>query len=150
MDRTAQTLRAASALLFSGEFGRFLLAGGCAAATNFFSRFAWQQAMGFQQAVLAAYLTGFVLAFVLNRWFVFPASGKPIRQEMAWFLAFNVIAFLIVSAASGLFLRHLTGPWLSAQAAEALAHGLAIGLPVCINFVAHKFVTFAGPRRASA
>jgi putative flippase GtrA len=138
-----QPLARVRALFFTGEFGRFLMAGGVAASVNFFSRFAWQSALGFEAAVLAAYLTGFVVAFVLNRWFVFPASGKPIREEMAWFFGFNAAAFLIVWAVSGWLLANAFGHWLPTAPAQALSHGFGIAVPVCINFVAHKFVTFA-------
>ena len=77
----------------TGEFGRFLLAGGTAAAANFASRFAFQTVLGFHASVVAAYGVGFMTAFFLNRRFVFPASGKPMRQEMAWFFLFNALAF---------------------------------------------------------
>lgn len=126
----------------TGQFGRFLLAGGVAAAANFASRFAFQPFVGFSAAVAGAYAVGFFTAFFLNRRFVFPASGKPLRREMAWFFLFNLLAFPVVWVASILLREHLFGRWLAAPVAEALAHGIAILLPVFVNFAAHKLVTF--------
>lgn len=137
------SLRRLIGFYLTGEFGRFLLAGGTAAAANFASRFAFQPLLGFNASVVAAYGVGFLTAFFLNRRFVFPASGKPMRQEMAWFFLFNALAFPVVWVAS-LVLRDLVfGRFLPAAPAEALAHGLAILLPVAVNFAAHKLVTFA-------
>lgn len=127
----------------TGEFGRFLLAGGTAAAANFASRFAFQPLLGFNASVVAAYSVGFLTAFFLNRRFVFPASGKPMRQEMAWFFVFNALAFPVVWIASVALRDFVFGRFLPAAHAEALAHGIAILLPVAVNFAAHKLITFA-------
>lgn len=132
----------------SGVFLKFLLAGGLAALVNFASRFALQPAVGFDAAVALAYLVGFLTAFVLNRAFVFPRSGKPVRVEMAWFFLFNLIAFPVVVALSIGLRDYVFGRVLPRGPAEALAHACAILTPVAFNFAAHRLVTFGvrGPR----
>ncbi|HEY1944474.1 MAG TPA: GtrA family protein [Roseiarcus sp.] len=126
----------------TGQFGKFLVAGGLAAVANFASRFAFERSFSFWAAVSLAYLVGFATAFALNRLFVFPASDKPLHREIGWFFLFNLLAFpVVVAAAFGLdALFELFAPRFYAQAA---AHGVAIMLPVFVNFAAHKFITFA-------
>lgn len=120
----------------------FLIAGGCAALANFASRFAFEPSLGFRGAVAAAYGVGLVVAFTLNRAFVFPASGKPLHTEVGWFCLFNALAFPVVISASILLNAYAFGPLLPQGPSETLAHGIAILLPVFANFAAHKFVTF--------
>ena len=60
----------------SRQFLVFLLTGGIAAAVNFGSRILYNQWMGFSAAIVLAYITGMVTAFVLARLFVFRASVR--------------------------------------------------------------------------
>jgi putative flippase GtrA len=129
------------ALYFNGQFLKFLAAGGLAALANFASRFVFEWSMSYEAAVVMAYLVGFATAFTLNRMFVFPASSKPLRHEISWFFLFNVLAFPVVVGAAtvltGLFARYMVLGY-----AKTAAHGIAIMLPVFVNFAAHKFITF--------
>jgi putative flippase GtrA len=129
-------------LYLTGQFGKFLIAGGFAALANFVSRFAFEPWLGFWGGVVAAYGVGFFTAFILNKVFVFPASGKPLREEMGWFFLFNALAFPIVLGASVVLNAYVLGRWLPEKLSEAGAHGIAIILPVFVNFAAHKFITF--------
>lgn len=133
------------AFYLNGVFAKFLLAGGLAAAANFASRLALQPLTGFDAAVVLAYLIGFATAFVLNRAFVFPKSGKSLRQEMGWFFVFNLIAFPVVVVSAVLLRDHVFVHVLPRPLAETVAHGCAILVPVVFNFAAHRLVTF-GPR----
>jgi putative flippase GtrA len=139
MDSSLQRL---VSFYLTGQFGKFLVAGGFAALANFASRFVFERSVSFWAAVSLAYLVGFATAFVLNRLFVFPASEKPLHQEIGWFFLFNLLAFpVVVGAAFGL--DRLFEPFAPAFYAQAAAHGIAIMLPVFVNFAAHKFITFA-------
>ncbi|WP_165837224.1 GtrA family protein [Phenylobacterium hankyongense] len=145
---TAASFRRLVGFYFNGVFAKFLLAGGLAAAANFAARLVLQPWTGFAAAVVLAYLVGFVTAFVLNRAFVFPASGKPLRHEVAWFLVFNLIAFPVVVGVAILLRDHLFGRFLAPGPAETVAHACAILTPVVFNFAAHRLVTFrAGEAR---
>ncbi len=145
---TGSRMRKLLAFYWNGVFAKFLLAGGLAALANFASRLALQPFVGFNPAVALAYLVGFSVAFVLNRAFVFPASGKPIRQEMTWFFVFNLIAFPVVLGASVVLRDYVFAPVLPATLAETAAHGCAILVPVVFNFAAHRLVTFASASQA--
>ena len=140
-------MRRVISLYLTGEFGKFLLAGGTAAALNFASRFAFEPFMPFAAAVAAAYGVGVVTAFSLNRIFVFPASGKPLHHEMSWFFLFNLIAFPIVIGASA-GLSWIFGHVVPKPLAQAAAHAISIMLPAVANFAAHKFITFKVAKEA--
>ncbi|MFG1463245.1 GtrA family protein [Xanthobacter sp. DSM 24535] len=132
------------AFYMNGQFGKFLLAGGLAAGLNFGSRFIFDLFFNYWISVSLAYLVGFFTAFTLNRLFVFPASGKALHREMAWFFLFNALAFPpVLAVAVGLerAFSHIAPLWI----AEAAAHGIAIIMPVFVNFAAHKFITFRSP-----
>ncbi len=134
-------MRRIVSLYLTGEFGKFLLAGGTAAALNFASRFLFDPVMSYWAAVAAAYGVGFVTAFTLNRIFVFPASGKPMHREISWFFLFNLIAFpVVIGASTGL--AWLFAHVVSRPLAEAGGHAISIMLPAVVNFAAHKFITF--------
>ncbi|MBN8999204.1 MAG: GtrA family protein [Rhizobiales bacterium] len=135
-------VRRLAGLYLSGQFGRFLVAGGFAAIANFARRFVFEPVTGFWAAVALAYLVGFLTAFYLNRRFVFPASGKPLHREMAWFFLFNALAFPVVVLAAIGFERYVFSPILPVGIARAAAHGCAILLPVFANFLAHRSITF--------
>jgi putative flippase GtrA len=134
-------MRRVVSLYLTGEFGKFLLAGGTAAAANFASRFAFEPFLPYAGAVAAAYGVGVVTAFTLNRIFVFPASGKPLHHEISWFFLFNLIAFPVVIGASA-GLSWIFGLAVAKSLAQAAAHAIGIMLPAVANFAAHKFITF--------
>jgi putative flippase GtrA len=134
-------MRKVISLYLTGEFGKFVLAGGTAAAANFASRFGFDLLLPYAGAVAAAYGVGVVTAFTLNRMFVFPASGKKLRHEISWFFLFNLIAFPVVIGASA-GLAWLFGHVVDKPLAQTAAHAIGIVLPAVVNFVAHKFVTF--------
>lgn len=138
----AARMRSLAAFYWNGVFAKFLVAGGLAALANFASRPVLERLMGFGPAVALAYGVGVVVAFTLNRIFVFPASGKPMRYEIAWFCVFNALAFPVVLGASVALKAFVFGPWLKPGPAEAAAHGVAILIPVVFNFAAHRLVTF--------
>lgn len=138
------TLRRVAAFYWNGVFAKFLLAGGLAALANFASRPALEPLVGFGPAVALAYGVGVVVAFTLNRLFVFPACGKAMRYEIAWFCTFNALAFPVVVASSVALRAFVFGPFLKPALAEAAAHGCAILIPVVFNFAAHRLITFRG------
>lgn len=134
-------MRKVISLYLTGEFGKFVLAGGTAAAANFLSRFAFEPFMPFAAAVAAAYGVGVVTAFTLNRIFVFPASGKKLHHEISWFFLFNLLAFPVVIGVSA-GLSWVFGHGVERPLAQAAAHAIGIALPAVVNFAAHKFITF--------
>jgi putative flippase GtrA len=132
------------ALYVSQQFGRFLLVGGVAVVLNWLSRFVLNQFMSYAWAITLAYLVGIIVAFVLNRIYVFPYSERSLETEMFLFFVVNITVFPLVWVAAYVLGEWIFVAWLSRQPALALGHGIAILSPVFLNFALHKFITFRG------
>jgi putative flippase GtrA len=137
-------LRKLAALYVSPQFGRFLVAGGVALVLHWLSRFVFNLYVGYGWAIVMAYLVGILVAFVLNKIFVFPFSERSVGFELGLFFAVNIAAFPLVWAVAYVLGEWVLRSWLPRDPAFALAHGTAITLPVLVNFVIHKFITFRG------
>jgi putative flippase GtrA len=72
--------------------------------------------------------------FVLNKLFVFPASGKPPREEMGCFLLFNALVFPVLQSAAIVLNAFMLASWLPPKLWEIGAHLIAIAPPVFVNF----------------
>jgi putative flippase GtrA len=131
-------------LYLSGQFGRFLVAGGVAALVNWLSRFAFNLVMSYAAAIVAAFALGMTVGFVLNKRFVFPYSRRPVAAEMSFFVLFNLAAFPLVWVIAYLLGEQFLPGLLPRQLALALGHGCAVVVPALVNFVLHKFITFRG------
>lgn len=126
----------------SREFVSFLLVGGFAAAAQWLSRFGFNLIMPYAGAVGAAYLVGLVIAFELNRRYVFPQGRDRGSERFARFILVNAASFVMVWTVSmvlgQLFLpRVMPETW-------ALATGHAVGIlsPVLLSYILHKHFTF--------
>ncbi len=130
------------------EFWRFLAMGGLSAIVNWLSRMGYSQLMPFSAAVVAAYVTGMGVAFVLFRSFVFPKVGKPIRQQVVWFVLVNLAGVTQVWLAS-MFLVTILFPSIGFRwYAEAIGHGIGMCVPVVSSYFGHKHLTYRGLRSA--
>ncbi|MFC7476240.1 GtrA family protein [Dankookia sp. GCM10030260] len=121
---------------------RFILAGGTAAGINWLVRIPLSSIMPFLPAVLVAACIGMLVGFVTYREFVFPKSSRSIGRQIRGFLAVNIVTSLIVAGLSVLFLAMLDGLIANLMIAQALAHGVAIGLGAVLNYFGHALVTF--------
>jgi len=65
----------------SHQFLLFLITGGTAAAVNFFSRILYSLWLPFSVAVVLAYLTGMITAFILAKLFVFKNSQQSMQRS---------------------------------------------------------------------
>jgi putative flippase GtrA len=128
-------------IYLDAQFARFILAGGAAMALNWVARISLDDVLGYDRAIVVAYAIGMACAYALNRRFVFPSTGRPIRSEILWFVAFNLLAFPFVWMIS-VSLAPLLAKAVPVEVARALAHGVALASPAFVNFALHKFVTF--------
>jgi putative flippase GtrA len=131
-------------LYASRQFGRFVLAGGIAALLHWLSRFLFNLFMSYAIAIVAAYAVGMAVAFALNKRYVFPYSRRPLAGEISFFVLFNFAAFPFVWVAAYVLGELVFPAFLPRQVALALGHGCAVALPVLVNFVLHKSITFRG------
>jgi putative flippase GtrA len=126
----------------SRQFMIFLLTGGTAAAVNFGSRIAYSRWLDFSAAVILAYITGMITAFVLARLFVFKESQQPVQRSIAFFILVNLVAVLQTWAIS-MGLAYYILPSLGADLpALEIAHAVGIVVPVFTSYIGHKRWTF--------
>ncbi len=127
--------------LLTLQFLVFLGVGGTAAAANWVSRLVLSRWLAFGWAVTSAYAIGMMVAFLLNRHFVFPRSSRPVELQARDFALINAVSFPLVWLASigleaGLRALGMT------RHTEAIAHAAAVALPAVLSFLLYKFVAF--------
>ncbi len=125
------------------QFLKFLITGGIAALVNLLSRYALNQIMSFESAVIVAYLLGMVTAYVLARRFVFDASGRSVSSEMRRFLLVNLVALGFVWVISVGLARVLFPAIGMTWHADDIAHLIGVMAPAVTSYIGHRFYTFA-------
>ena len=123
----------------------FLVSGGLAAAVNVGARLLYSMALPLPAAVVLAYITGMVVAFLLNRWFVFDNARDQIGQRAGRFVVVNLLAVLqtlVVTLAGTWLLLRLAVP---AATAATAAHIAGVIVPVFSSYLMHKRWTFSAP-----
>jgi putative flippase GtrA len=124
------------------QFLLFLLVGGSAAAAQWLSRFIFSLALPYEAAIAAAFVVGLVIAFELNRRYVFPSAPSERRRQFSRFLMVNLLAFGLVWLISVAIGDLLLPRFLPRAVAHAVGHGLGIISPVALSFMLHKRYTF--------
>jgi putative flippase GtrA len=126
----------------SRQFLVFLLTGGFAAAVNFGSRILYNRAMPFSSAVICAYITGMITAFVLARLFVFKESRQATHRAAGWFILVNVVAVAQTWAISMLLVKWVLPAMGVTAFAREIAHGIGVVVPVFTSYLGHKHFSF--------
>jgi len=126
----------------SKQFVHFLLAGGLSALVNFGSRFVYNDFMSFGNAVIFAYLTGMVMAFILFKFFVFDSSKNPIKKEIFYFILVNMVAIVQTYFISITLVENVFPHFDFVFYPQVMAHITGIVVPVFTSFFGHKFLSF--------
>jgi putative flippase GtrA len=130
----------------AAELRRFILflgAGGAAALVNILSRIALNWAMPYEMAIVVAYVVGMTTAFLLNKLFVFAASGRGVKSEYLRFALMNLAALAQVWIVS-VGLARLVFPAAGfAWHAETVAHVIGVAAPAYTSYLGHKYFSFA-------
>lgn len=98
--------------------------------------------MGFSLAVVVAYVTGMVTAFVLAKIFVFKRSTQPFYQSAFYFALVNLLAIVqtwIISVGMAFYILPACG---IALFTKEIAHATGILVPAFTSYVGHKYVSF--------
>ena len=121
----------------------FVLASGTAALVNILSRIALNWVMPYEVAIIVAYLCGMTTAYLLNRYFVFAASGRGVASEYTRFALVNLAAVAQVWIVS-VGLARLAFPAIGfTWHAETVAHVIGVAIPVFTSYLGHKHFSFA-------
>lgn len=126
----------------SKEFIGFLVTGGIAAAVNFLSRIFYNQYCSFSSAVIFAYLTGMVTAFILAKIFVFKQSTQSIQRSAIIFSLVNIIAAAqtwVISMGLNYYLLPMIGV---TRFIPEISSAIGIAFPVFTSYLGHKHWSF--------
>lgn len=126
----------------SRQFLAFLVTGGIAAAVNFTSRIVYNLWMDYSAAIVLAYLTGMVTAFVLARLFVFTGTGQSLRDSGLKFAAVNAVAVLQTWAVSVVLAYYVLPAAGITRFAAEIAHAAGVAVPVFTSYLGHKHWSF--------
>ena len=125
------------------RFLLFLFAGGAAALVNILSRIAFNWIIPYEAAIVVAYLCGMTAAYLLNKRFVFEASGRSMTSEYVRFALVNLLAVAqvwVVSVGLARFVFPATG---FTRHAETVAHIVGVIVPVFTSYLGHRHFSFA-------
>jgi putative flippase GtrA len=126
----------------SKQFLAFLLTGGFAALVNFSSRILYSRWVDFSSAIIAAYVTGMVTAFILARLFVFRKTKRALHHSAVYFVLVNVIAVAQTWGIS-IGLVYYVFPELNLQSyPNEIAHAIGVVVPVFTSYLGHKHLSF--------
>jgi putative flippase GtrA len=127
---------------FSKQFLAFFAVGSFSAVVNFGSRILYSNWVSYPVAVVLAYITGMITAFILNALFVFTESTQPVHRSAMYFTVVNIFGAsqtLVVSLA----LDYWVLPWLHMTwHAEEVAHAVGVAIPVFTSYLLNKFWAF--------
>jgi putative flippase GtrA len=126
----------------SKQFVTFLLTGGVAAAINFGSRIFYNFWLDFSKAIMLAYITGMIAAFVLAKIFVFKTSRQALQRSAIFFILVNLIAVLQTWLISmGLAYYALPAMGVTLFVPE-IAHAVGVVIPAFTSYIGHKRWSF--------
>ena len=126
----------------SRQFLFFLLTGGTAAVVNFGSRILYSTWLDFSSAVIIAYVTGMITAFVLAKLFVFKESNQSVHRSAMFFILVNIVAVAQTWAIS-MVLAYYFFPWLGVTSlVQEISHGIGVVVPVFTSYIGHKRWSF--------
>ena len=126
----------------SKEFFFFLLTGGLAALINFTSRIGYSQFVDYSTAIVLAYITGMITAFILARLFVFKESRQSVHRSAFYFVLVNVVAAAQTWLIS-LGLAYYALPYIGVQHfVPEIAHAIGLAVPIFSSYIGHKHLSF--------
>lgn len=127
---------------FSLQFLGFVFTGGLAAAVNFGSRILYNQWVDFSVAIIFAYLTGMITAFLLARSFIFTESRQSVQRSVLFFVLVNAFAVLQTWLISMLLAYYLLPELGINRFVPEIAHAVGVAVPVFSSYLGHKRWTF--------
>lgn len=126
----------------SGEFLRFLIAGGVAAIVNYATRFVLNEYYDYTISIVIAYLLGMITAFLIMRRNVFPQSESSLGKQAGKFILVNAFALLQTLSVS-LVMTYWMLPFLGITTnVKAIGHLFGIIVPVITSYYGHKHFTY--------
>lgn len=129
--------------MISSRFVRFAAVGGFAAAVNLAARYGLNFFMPFGYAVVLAYGCGMVVAYSLNRLFVFEKSGRRVADEFWRFALVNLVAAVQVWAISVGLGEYLFPHFHFTFYPLLIAHIVGVLSPIVTSYLGHRHFSFS-------
>ena len=126
----------------SKDFVMFLLTGGFAAAVNWGSRIVYNIWMPYSAAIVVAYITGMITAFVLAKLFVFTKSTQSTGRSVFFFTLVNLVAVVQTWAVSVGLAYYVLPKMGMTWHVRDVAHAVGVAVPVFTSYVGHKKWSF--------
>jgi len=127
---------------FNTQFLRFLLVGGTATCTNFFSRFLFRLFAPYEISLLCAYTVGAITSFFLNKYFTFRSHDENAVFQAFKFTIISVIYVFLGTAVAYVYFVILSATTIPVRICESLAHLLSIATCVIYSYFATKYFAF--------
>jgi len=134
--------RVVSKTFMSREFLVFLLTGGFAAVVNWVSRMVYNIWMPYSAAIVVAYVTGMITAFVLAKLFVFKSSTQSTSRSIFFFTLVNLVAVLQTWAVSVGLAYYIFPRMGMIWHDRDIAHLIGVMIPVFTSYIGHKRWSF--------
>jgi len=128
--------------LISNKFLIFLITGGIAALINFGSRVIYNIFVNFSYAVILAYLTGMVTAFILVKKYVFNKSIQKLHKSIMFFSLVNLVALAQTWLISMSLAYYLLPHFGIVDYVLEISHAVGIAVPVFTSYLGHKYFSF--------
>lgn len=128
--------------LASNQFLVFLITGGIAALVNFGSRIIYNIFVDFSYAIILAYLTGMVTAFILAKRYVFTQSSQKLHTSIMFFSLVNLVAVAQTWLISISLAYYLLPHFGIVEYVLEISHAVGISIPVFTSYLGHKYFTF--------
>lgn len=142
--RKPANARAVLSLFLSVQFLKFLLVGATAALAHWLARFLLTGLVGYEWALVLAYAVGIFVGYGLNAVFVFSDAVTTRRQQVTYFVAFNLMMAPVVIGIAYALSEYAFPAIGWTYNPRGVAHGIGVASPIFINFLLHKFFTFKG------
>lgn len=123
------------------QFLTFVLAGGTAAMFNFITRIFLSNYYSYPVSIILSYIIGMIIAFSLNKLFVFKTDNRILRQ-LVWFTIVNVLG-IAQTVLISVYLVDVVFPTLKlVWYPEEFAHFIGISIPTFTSYIGHRYLTF--------
>lgn len=130
----------------SRAFIVFVAIGGFASLVNLVARLLINRVTSYELAIALAFPIATLTAFVLNRLFVFKATGRGARSQFARFLFVNILSLGQVFLVTELFARVILPALGLTWHGDTVAHAIGLLSPLLTSYWAHKHFSFAADR----
>ena len=126
----------------SRQFIYFLMVGLISGSASFGSRLVYSQWIDFSEAVVLAYVTGMIAAFILNKLFVFKESQGNFFESILFFCVVNAVGLMQTWLVT-MCLAYYVLPFIGVlRYKNEIAHAIGICAPVVTSFLGHKYLTY--------